>query len=423
MRKLFILIYKDTLLLLKDKAGLLLLFLMPIALVFIMTLLQDNTYRSIHENRIPLIILNNDRDSLGLLVIKELQASKIFNVTVASKDKYSVKQIREQVSAGHFQLGIIIPDSATAKIKLSIKRAVALAFAGLPKPKTSSADSLHISILIDPTTKSSFKATIMSNLHEFTGRIEYQITINEINRELQRKLMSSDMDVRPDRIISYKEEYALSENNTILPNSVQHNVPAWTLFALFFIVISLSTNMIKEREEGSFNRLLTMPCSYTTYIFSKMLTYLIVCILLFFLMMLMGVYILPLAGLPQLNTGINFFALGLIVIASSLAAISFGIAIGSLAASHQQAANFGSVSVVILAAIGGIWVPVFAMPPLLRSISVISPMNWGLDGFYNVFIRNQNSSAVLVPSLKLIVFAFICLISGISYFNYNQRKK
>lgn len=407
----------------RDKAGLLLLFLMPLSLVLIMTLLQDNTYRTLQENRIPLAILNKDNDSLGTIIIRELRSSKMFNVDVVKTEKNAEKKIREKVASGSYQLGLIIPDSSTFKIKQSVRKSVALAFAGLSKPKLKNSDSLHIMILIDPTTKESFKATIMSNLREFTQHVEYKITMNEINRELQRKLMSPDLDVTPDRLISYKEQFALTNKCNIMPNSVQHNVPAWTLFAIFFIVISLSTNMIKEREEGIFNRLLVMSCSYKIYLFAKMLTYLIVCIILFCLMLLMGVYILPLAGLPSLSIGHNIPALALIVISSSLAAISFGIAIGTIASSHQQAANFGSVSVVILAAIGGIWVPVFAMPHFLRTISILSPMNWGLEGFYDIFIRNQNFISVLFPSAQLIIFSILCLSIGIGYFNYHRKLK
>jgi ABC-2 type transport system permease protein len=33
----------------------------------------------------------------------------------------------------------------------------------------------------------------------------------------------------------------------IMPNSVQHNVPAWALFAIFFIVVPLSINLVKEK--------------------------------------------------------------------------------------------------------------------------------------------------------------------------------
>jgi len=132
-------------------------------------------------------------------------------------------------------------------------------------------------------------------------------------------------------------------------------------------------------------------------------------------MLLMGVYFFPTLGLPALKIGVNFFAIFIIALSSSLAAIGYGVLIGTLSTTHQQAATFGSISVMILAAIGGVWVPVFAMPPFMRSISIISPLNWGLNGFYEVFIREGNTFSVLFDSFKLILFFTLCLLTSLLY--------
>ena len=175
---------------------------------------------------------------------------------------------------------------------------------------------------------------------------------------------------------------------------MQHNVPAWTLFAMFFIVIPFASAMIKEREDGSLSRLLTMPCSYTSIMFSKIVVYLVVCFLQFALIMPMGVYLFPLIGLtgPGLSAE-GCLVLSVMAVAAALAAIGYGIVVGTIAKTHQQAAIFASISVVILAAIGGIWVPVFIMPPFFREISVASPLNWGLNGFYDILVRNAGFMA------------------------------
>ena len=74
--KLRALIYKDLLLLVRDVWGIVLLFLMPWALVLLMTYLQDGTFRSINENRISLYLLDADCDSLGRRVSRQLAASR-----------------------------------------------------------------------------------------------------------------------------------------------------------------------------------------------------------------------------------------------------------------------------------------------------------------------------------------------------------
>ena len=58
------------------------------------------------------------------------------------------------------------------------------------------------------------------------------------------------------------------------PNATQHNIPAWTIFAMFFIVISLGSNVVREKLNGSFIRLKTLPTNYITALVSKQITYL-----------------------------------------------------------------------------------------------------------------------------------------------------
>lgn len=422
MQKLFALIYKDFLLLIRDRAGIALLFLMPLVLVFIMTSIQDNTFKSINESKISLIILNNDNDSLGLTIERELEKSNIFSVSKEiNHSKPTEASLIDAVASGYFQIGIIIPADVTKKLRKNSKRNISRAFSGLPADTICKVDTSQISVYIDPITKNSYKTSIFSSLREFTSKIENEIIIAEITKEINQRLPFNKINLNSKESITFKEEYALKENSSIIPNSVQHNVPAWTMFAMFFIVISLAGNMIKEREEGSVNRMLTMPCTYRTFITSKVLVYIVVCLLQFLLMLLMGVYFFQIFGLPSLKIGNNFFAVFTIALSSSLAAIGYGVLIGTLSTTHQQAATFGSISVMILAAIGGVWVPVFAMPPFMKTISIISPLNWGLNGFYEVFIREGNTFSVLFDSFKLILFFALCLLVS-SFYNRLVKK-
>jgi ABC-2 type transport system permease protein len=141
----------------------------------------------------------------------------------------------------------------------------------------------------------------------------------------------------------------------------------------------------------------------------------------FILIMLMGVYLFPLFGLPALSVEDRLPGLYLMAVTAALAAIGYGISIGTIARTHQQAAIFASISVVILAAIGGIWVPVFIMPPLLRTISVASPLNWGLSGFYDILVRNAPVSDVFQYGFRLVLFSFFCLL--IAYYYHRLRKE
>ena len=86
------------------------------------------------------------------------------------------------------------------------------------------------------------------------------------------------------------------------------------------------------------------------------------------------------------------------------AAIGRGALIGAVSTSHEQAAPFGATLVVILSAIGGIWVPVFAMPPVMQKLSLFSPLNWGLSAFHEVLLRHGTLTDLLPWFSALLLF-------------------
>jgi ABC-2 type transport system permease protein len=423
MHILFRLAYKDYLVIVRDRGGLAMLFLMPLALVLIMTSLQDNTFRAINESGIKMVILNGDRDSLGMAIEREINRSNFFSIQQVIDHKTPTEQsIREAVAGGRFQIGLIIPPGATQHIRDQVRSSVARLFAG-DSTELPAVDSLIIKMFIDPATKNSMRSTLQGSVREFAARVESHIILNELTHEINSHLMTpvANLNRMNRETVFYKEEYVARGNRNVIPNSTQHNVPAWTLFAMFFIVIPFASAMIKEKEDGSLSRLLTMPGSYATIMLSKILVYLVVCYLQFISIMLMGVYLFPYFGLPALFITGKMTSLTVMAFSAALAAIGYGIAIGTIARTHQQAAIFGSISVVILAAVGGIWVPVFMMPPFFRVFSNSSPMNWGLNGFYDILVRNASLTDVLHYGVWLTLFAFFCVLVAL-YFHKLRKE-
>ena len=163
--------------------------------------------------------------------------------------------------------------------------------------------------------------------------------------------------------MAVKENAAQLGKQAKTPNTVQQNIPAWTLFGMFFIVVPLGGSLIRERQSGMLVRLLTMPMSCLTILTGKIVAYVLICMAQFGLIMAVGKFLLPLLGTPVLETGSSPIALIVIALSAAVAACGYGILLGTMARTYEQASAFGAVSVVIAAAIGGIMVPVFVMPP------------------------------------------------------------
>lgn len=425
MQKLLVSIFKEGLLLLRDIEGVILMFIMPLILVVVMTSLQHKTFQNLSESKIPVVVLNYDKDSLGSAFIKGIEASGVFEVAAPfCNDSSQLKQARQQVAEGKYQMGILIPQQATATIK---KRALGLVQQQLPgaltQEKTAPPSESGIQLFFDPITKASFRQLVRSMLNEFVARTETHIIFTTYSKVLDAITnQRSNISFPEAPVIAFSEVPVSEYTGGILPNAVQHNVPAWTLFGMFLICIPVAGSIIKERNDGCLARIKTIPVSYWNFMAGKTTVYLIICLLQALCIVLVGMYLMPLFGLPKLQIEGNWMALFLISLASAFAATGYGIAIGTIAATQTQASTFGSVSTVILAAIGGVWIPVMVMPDVMRIFSKISPLNWGVNGYYDVFLRNANSLEILPDTIKLILFYFTCIAISIFFRKYQADK-
>lgn len=419
-------IVKEILVLIRDMAGLAILFVMPMVLIFVMTLIQDSTFRKLDETNLEVLLVNNDQDSLGWAIEKGLASTGFFAVKTSLDDQEISEQLLQMnISEGNYQIGILIKEGATKalreKAKILIAQAIGEEDPDTIRYKPGSSGSATVVVYFDPVIKNSFKQSVMNALENFASTIESKILFQAFTEEVKPLLPDgSELSFLGESRITIEQTYAANEYNEVLPNSVQHNVPAWTVFAMFFIIIPLTGNIIKEREDGSALRLKLMPGSYITVLLSKIIVYLVVCLIQFFLMLVVGIVFLPLLGMPTLELGSHPGALLLLSLSVALAATGYGVLLGTIATSHEQAASFGSVSVIILAAIGGIWVPVYMMPPIMQKISVISPLNWGVDGFYDVFLRGADLQKILPQALSLMLF---CVVTMLLAFQYERLKK
>ncbi len=406
MRRLTFLLYKDLLLLWRDKAGLMFLFVMPLVLVLVMTGIQKGAIDSTTTKSISLTILDDDKAEVGRTIVSELQAKNMFDVTIADSTA-TIETLQTSVNKGTHMIGVYIPSGTTEAMYNGLQDGIAKAF-GADIDTTATEIPSTIKIYLDPTINSTFRTTLMCYMREAYNKMEKRFMFAAISQMMPiGSLSESDF-----QTIDIEEVTQITNSLRGKANVTDHNVPAWTLFAIFFIIISLSSGIIMERQDGSFARLMTMPCSYTLYLLSKVLVYLLVCLLQFSLIMMMGKWLFPALDLPVFQTHGMLFYCFVVVVFSALAAIGYGLLISTFATTNQQASIFGAISVVLFSAIGGIWVPTFLMPKFLNSMSVISPLNWGIEAFYDVVLR-RDIAGIIPECATLLIFSVICFVIAI----------
>lgn len=416
-------IKKEITLITRDTGGLVILFLMPLLLILIVTFVQDGTYRNFSKEKIAILLIDNDKDEISQKIKEHLDSSALFNIVSGKEGKpFTEEMARRLVLQGKYVMAIVVPEKLSSDTKLrvnqNVSRMVSL-FSGMSAEETTDnkqTQAKNIRLYFDPTLQASFKETVKGAIRNMMAEVETHYIYHSLE-----EYMEAEDSIGIDRqSIVFEEISPKSTDEKIIPNSVQHNVPAWALFAIFFIVIPLSTNIIKEKTQGTGLRVFTSPQPYSLFLTGKIMVYIVVSLIQFVLMLLVGLYIFPLMGLPSLMVTGKITLLAVMAAASGLSAIALGVLLGTLAKTQEQAAPLGATITVILAAIGGVWIPVFAMPHTMQTIAKISPMNWGLQGFYDILLRDGSCSAIAPEIGLLLAFSAICFCISIYYEKFKK---
>lgn len=431
-------IKKELLLLSRDRGGLLVLFVMPMLLVLVLSLIQDNLFRATGETATRALFVNLDEGDLGAEFAASIKATGAIElIAEISGEPLDTQTARQKVFSGDYQFAIVVPVEFSAAINTAAEATVRAALRNEEAVLTSG----PLRVFFDPTVRGVYRTAVSNALQRGVLGLEISCKSEAFGRLLQEELqanieeqfgsfgtgdlstlvpaLSSDWSRQP--LIGLQEESAYPEKYATLPTSVQQNVPAWTLFGMFFIVIPLAGTLIRERQEGTLTRLMTMPVSNSSLLLGKVFAYVAICLVQFGLMLLVGRFILPLLGTPVLELGSAPLALLIVAISAALAACGFGILVGVLARSYDQAAIFGSVSIVIAAALGGVMVPVYVMPRMMQDLSLVSPLGWGLNAFLDIFVRSGNLTTVQPYVAALIGFFLFCSVIAALVFRRLRR--
>jgi len=413
MFKLWATIRKDALLLIRDKVGLTLMFVMPIALVLVITSIQNSTFELVNENKIPLLVCNKDTGKISSEYIDALKQIGMFEITQVSNtlNKESLNTLMHEQDA---LVAIIIPAAFSSEIlekstQVSSKALQEFGIANDTLVQNKVQALPHsITCLYNPVIQQSFLQSINGALSSAIQIIEGKVLVQQLYTTLNEKPMPETLQMEIlQKNITIDEIPAAKDGSKTIPNATQHNVPAWTIFAMFFIVISLGGSIVKEKLSGSYIRLKTLPTNYLIALLSKQLTFLLVTLMQVFVIFSLGIWAFPHIGLPQLNLPSDLLGLFIISLLCGWCAISYAICVGTFAQTQEQANGFGAVSIVILAAISGILVPSFAMPQSFAVIMKLSPLYWCLESYYGLFLERGSLVDVLENALPILVFIII----------------
>jgi ABC-2 type transport system permease protein len=412
--------FKELRVLYRDRSGLLVLFIMPAVLVVVVSLVQENVWKATGAAQLDILFIDQDRQAFGRTLREQL--SGIDGVTLVTSLDGQIIDIgpaKALVDKGRYQACIIVPPGITETVRARAVEQISDAFSG----GTRQGDRLppRVSVYFDPLVQGAFQSSLLNALKQMLLAMEMEIKAVALAEALPARfqqalsVLAGRMPLSPAAIPQVQMDPGwgrrrlmdvVAEQSRLkkLPTSVQQNVSAWSVFGIFFIVLPLGGAIIRERKDGTLVRLRTLPVPYLSLLVGKLAAYVAVCWVQFLFIVLVGKVGLPLLGTPVLSLGTGSAALAATVTMVALAACGYGLTIGAFARTLEQATMFGAVSVVCAAALGGVMVPVYVMPPVMQTISQFSPLAWGLNALLEIAVREGTLGSVRHELLCLAAF-------------------
>ena len=390
---------KELKLLCRDLHGLAVLFVMPIAFMLIMSLALSRDQDPHTDSRIALVGIAND--SINTALAAALEKEQI-HVTLMPSEKLTDAQ--NGLHDKRFQLVLHNPNPASGKI----------------------ADDKALQIYVPPDPEPSWLAAVKGVLqqHYTETRLDAYFDNNDgikidnkklprsIRKDIQKKVDEKN-DEQFAAVRSFLDKKMLEEHYLSIgsgtvekPNAVQHSVPAWLIFGMFFIMIPLSNVMALERQTNTITRLRLARASASGLIAAKLVPYFLINQLQFVGMLLLGRYLLPEIGVPALILNGSLVPYALLSAAVSAAALGYALLISVCAKSTEHAVVLGGGGIILMAAIGGIMVPAHVMPETMQQLTWISPMAWGLKAFQELLLNRSGLDGI--GHYLLLLSAFSC---------------
>jgi ABC-2 type transport system permease protein len=191
----------------------------------------------------------------------------------------------------------------------------------------------------------------------------------------------------------------------LVPGLVGFSVLTSPMFAL----VNISS---QYKRDKIFKQLSLTPLTKTEWLLSKIVWYVILTIISFFLMTLTG----------TLGFGAHLtFSLGIIpfLVLGPFLFVSLGMLVGTVSKSVESAAVVGNLVTFPMMFLSGTFFPVATMPAYLQNVAHVLPLFYVIDGLNNVMLYG-NYSAALTDVGVLVVLSAVIFALAARFFKWRE---
>ena len=404
---------KDVKLAFRDRAALIFMLLAPFLLTLGMGLVTGRFSGSNSSgiSDIPVVIVNLDDGEMGQTLVDVFNSEDLAELVEPSLGT-SPEAARLQVDEDEVAAAIIIPAGFTKSI---IPKQEDLDNGVMP-------ETVKIEMYANPSRPTS-AGIIKSILDEFMSRIEegsisgqtsiVQLLVSGRITPEQAQAAGEDMNQRlqntsTDEVLAITLNSSTADGEEVEFDVLAYLAPGMALMFLMYTVSYGGRSILAEKSQGTLPRLLVSPTNTMQILGGKV-----------FGIFLTGVaQMLILIGATSMLFQLKWGdALGVIVLVlvAVFGATGWGMIITALARTPGQVGSIGSAMMLIFGILGGSFISLDQMPPLVQSISRITPNSWALDGFTTLALGGTLSN-LSAPITALLTMGGVLFVASVLLF-------
>jgi ABC-2 type transport system permease protein len=417
LKQILALTWKDLKVFFKDRGAVVMIFVQPFMFILVMSYALSGVFRT-GDRPIHILVVNQDKGTQAAAILRQLDEMKAFVVETNWEGQPLTQQKVEQlIIGGKRNLALIFPPDFSVVLEQD--------------PGTQERRTEKVLFIVDPTTSSQFVEPIQGTLQGLIERTAYMAMVpkgvnylfdqlayqipaaeRESFRARAEKSISDGMIGRGTPVITVDRTTPPGMRVKKLPNIYQQNVPGYTIYGIFWIVSLLAFSVLREKQEGTFRRLLVAPMSRTVMLAGKLMPYYLINIIQIAIML--GVSSL----LFKMSLGHSPAGLVVVSLAAAATATGLGVFVAALARTEAQIGGLTVLLLLTLSALGGSFIPRFIMPEWLQTIGLVTPHAWALDAYQDLLVRGYGVTEVLPKVGVLAAFALAFFGIGVWRFRF-----
>ena len=364
LQRVFAIIRKEFVHIIRDPLSLAMAIAMPVLLIFLF-----GSSLSLDVDKVPLVIWDQNRTSDSRELVGRFTGSRYF---LLSGYVNSYEEIEQSIDKREAMLALIIPTDFSRKLETGRKADAQLIVDG------SDSNTATIAIGYAKTVTDSYTSSLMLKTAQRQGERKVGIPLEAkpriwFNQNMQAK-------------------------NYIIPG----------LIAVIMMVISAlltSLTVAREWENGTMEQLLTTPLQPRELIFGKLVPYFAIGMFDVLLAVLIGEFLFQ---VPLRGNGALVFAMAALFLPGAL---TMGMLAGILTRSQLVASQLAMVLTFLPSfLLSGFMYSIANMPPFLQGLTYVVPARFFVAILKRIYLKGAGLEMLIMEAVGLVVFAVVLIV-------------